>query len=44
MQPGSLLVVWAAGKMLTRSTASVSLAETNCYRVWKLRNNRARNV
>jgi hypothetical protein len=37
MQAGSLLVVWAAGKLLTRSTASVSLAETNCYHVWKLR-------
>lgn len=37
MQAGSLLVVWAAEKMLTSSNASVSPAETNYYHAWKSR-------
>jgi hypothetical protein len=37
MQAGSLLAVWAAGKMLTSSNASVTPAETNYYHAWKSR-------
>jgi hypothetical protein len=44
MQAGSLLVVWAAGKMLTGSTASVSPTEANRYHVWKHRSNPAWKV
>lgn len=44
MQAGSLLVVWAAEKMLTSSNASVSPAETNYYHAWKPRSTPAKAV
>lgn len=44
MQAGSLLVVWAAEKMLTSSNASVSSAETNYYHAWKSRSTPAQAV